>query len=154
MSEPELPMYGSCRCGQVRVEVSAPPLIAMACHCRGCQKMSSSAFSLSVAIPVAGFRVVAGEPVIGGLHGATKHYFCPHCLTWMYSRPDRLDFLVNLRTTMLDRPELFAPFVETCMDEKLPWAKTSAEHSYPSFPPMEDFGTLMKDYAALPGDGA
>jgi len=145
-------MTGSCRCGQVMVEMSAPPLIAMACHCRGCQKMSSSAFSLSLAIPVAGFRVIAGEPVIGGLHGATKHFFCPHCLTWMYSRPDRLDFLVNLRTTMLDAPERFAPFVETCTDEKLPWAVTSAKHSYPAFPPMEDFGALMKEYAALPGD--
>ena len=151
MSRPELPMTGSCRCGQVRVEVSASPLITMACHCRGCQKMSSSAFSLSVAIPVDGFRVVEGEPVIGGLHGATKHFFCPHCLTWMYSRPDRLDFLVNLRTTMLDAPETFAPFVETCTGEKLPWARTPARHSYPAFPPMEDMERLIREYAESVG---
>jgi hypothetical protein len=142
-------MNGSCRCGQVRIEVSAAPLITMACHCRGCQKMSASAFSLSVAVPVDGFRVAEGETVIGGLHGASRHHFCPHCLAWMFTRPEGLDFLVNLRTTMLDAPGTFAPFVETCTDEKLPWAETPAAHSYPGFPPMEDMERLLAEYARL-----
>lgn len=60
---------GQCRCGQVRFTVSQAPLLTMACHCRGCQRMSASAFSLSAAIPLEGFAVTQGEPVIGGLHG-------------------------------------------------------------------------------------
>ena len=39
---------GGCRCGRVRLRVEAPPLITMACHCTGCQRMSASAFSLTV----------------------------------------------------------------------------------------------------------
>jgi len=57
MSLPKLPREGGCRCGRVRVKVTAAPLITMACHCTGCQRMSASAFSLSAAIPTPGFEV-------------------------------------------------------------------------------------------------
>ena len=148
MSKLTIPQEGGCRCGQVRLKISAPPIITMACHCTGCQKMSSSAFSLSAAIPAEGFEVIAGEPVIGGLHGATRHYFCPHCLTWMFTRPEGMDWFVNLRSTMLDDTNGVAPFVETFTSEKLAWAATSAVHSYEAFPPMEAFGGLIEEFAA------
>ncbi|WP_426239355.1 GFA family protein [Pararhizobium sp. DWP1-1-3] len=147
MNRLNVPQEGGCRCGQVRLKISAAPIITMACHCTGCQKMSSSAFSLSAAIPAEGFEVIAGEPVIGGLHGATRHYFCPHCLTWMFTRPEGMDWFVNLRSTMLDDTSGIAPFVETFTSEKLPWVATSAMHSYETFPPMEAFGGLMQEFA-------
>jgi hypothetical protein len=146
MSEWSLPWEAGCRCGQVRLRISAPPLLAMACHCTGCQRMSASAFSLSLAIPSAGFSVIEGEPVIGGLHGASRHYFCPHCMSWMFTRPEGMDDFVNLRPTMLDNPEWFAPFVETYTSEKLAWATTPAVHSYETFPAMEDYPRLVKDF--------
>jgi hypothetical protein len=52
-----------------------------ACHCVGCQKMSSSAFSLTALFPAEAFFIHRGSPVIGGMHGSTRHYFCPHCLS-------------------------------------------------------------------------
>ena len=110
MSELSLPATGGCRCGAVRFEVTAAPLLTMACHCRGCQRMTGSAYSLSAAIPSDGFRVTAGEPVIGGLHGATRHYFCGHCMSWLFTRPEGMDWFVNLRPTMLDEPGWFEPF--------------------------------------------
>jgi hypothetical protein len=147
MSEWNLPWEGQCRCGQIKLRVTAPPLITMACHCTGCQRMSSSAYSLSAAIPSEAFSVTAGEPVIGGLHGATRHYFCPHCMTWMFTRPEGMDWFVNLRPTMLDDPSWFEPFVETHTREKLPWATTPAAHSYETLPKVEDFPALLKEYA-------
>ena len=147
MDDWKLPWAGGCRCGQVRLEVTAPPLLASACHCTGCQKMSSSAFSLSLTIPVEGFRVAEGEPVIGGLHGATRHYFCPHCMTWMFTRPERMDAFVNLRATMLDAHGWFVPFIEFWTGEGLPWAKTRAVHSFPTEPADEDFPGFLEEYA-------
>ena len=102
MSTLELPSEGGCRCGQVRLKINAKPILTMACHCTGCQKMSSSAYSLSVAIPSDGFEITKGEPVIGGLHGASKHYFCGYCMSWMFTRPEGLDWFVNLRPTFPD----------------------------------------------------
>jgi hypothetical protein len=51
MSELTLPAAGRCRCDEVEIRLSTPPILTMACHCKGCQRMSASAFSLSVAIP-------------------------------------------------------------------------------------------------------
>mgnify|MGYP002621330928 CR=1 FL=1 len=147
MRDWKLPREGACRCGQVRIRVSAAPLVTMACHCTGCQKMSASAFSLTAAIPAEGFAVVEGEPVIGGLHGASRHYFCPHCLTWMFTRPEGIDWFVNVRPTMLEGAEDFAPFIETWVAEKLPFAETGAVHAYEKLPPVEDYEGLMGEFA-------
>lgn len=109
--------------------------------------MSASAFSLSVAIPSPGFQIVSGEPVIGGLHGPTRHYFCPHCMSWMFTRPGGMDDFVNLRATMLDDPSWFVPFIETWTSEALPWAGTPAVHSYEKLPEMAAFPSLIEEFA-------
>lgn len=142
---------GGCRCGAVRLRISAPPLLTMACHCTGCQKMSSSAYSLSAAIPSPAFEVTKGEPVIGGLHGASKHYFCGHCMTWMFTRPEGIDFFVNLRPTMLDEPSWFAPYMETWTSEKLSWATTPAVRSFATLPPMDAYEDMIAGYAEMFG---
>jgi hypothetical protein len=138
---------GGCRCGQVRFRVSGAPLITMACHCTGCQRMTASAFSLSALYPSNAFEVVQGEPVIGGLHGPTRHFFCPHCMSWLFTRPEGLDDLVNVRTTMLDDAKSFTPFMETYTCEALPWARTPAAHSFETFPPMEVYPELVEEFA-------
>lgn len=146
MSNPSLPSEGGCRCGRVRLRIKAKPLLTMACHCTGCQRMSSSAYSLSVAIPSEGFEVTQGEPVIGGLHGTSRHYFCSYCMSWMFTKTEGLDWFVNLRPTMLDDPSWFTPFIETWTSEKLPWATTPAVHSYAGLPALDEYERLVKEY--------
>lgn len=150
MPKPNLPMEGHCRCGQVRFRVSAPPLLTMACHCTGCQRMSASAFSLSVAVPAPAFEVTQGEPVIGGLHGEVRHHFCPHCMSWMFTRPPGEAPFVNVRPTLLEVAGWFSPFIETYTSEKLSWATTPAVHSFEKFPPLDAYQGLMQAYGAQP----
>ena len=147
MPSPPLSLEATCRCGQTRFRVTRPPLLTMACHCTGCQRMSASAYSLSAAIPTDGFAVTQGEPVIGGLHGATRHYFCARCLSWLFTYPDGIDFFVNIRPTMLDDPRWSAPFIETWTREKLPGVTTAAVHSYAEFPPLAAYEGLIAEYA-------
>ncbi len=146
MRIPVLPATGRCRCGEIELRVSAQPILTMACHCRGCQRMSASAFSLSAAIPVAGFEVVRGETVLGGLRNPElRHHFCPRCLTWLYTQ--FMPEFVNLRVTMLDDPSWFSPYLETWTSTRLPWAATGAVHAYEEFPPMEQFPDLLAEFA-------
>jgi hypothetical protein len=133
-----------------RLKISEPPLLTMACHCTGCQRMSASAFSLTAAIPTAGLEIIKGETVIGGLHGPDRHHFCPHCKSWMFTKPGALDWFVNLRPTMLEDAQWFAPFIETYTSEKLPWATTSAVHSFEKFPTFDAYEGLIKEFAAQP----
>ena len=143
---------GHCRCGQVKFEVSAKPMITMACHCTGCQKMTSSAFSLSSLFQRAAFSITSGTPVIGGLHdSSTQHFFCGHCMSWLFTHLEGLDDFVNVRSTMLDDSRIYKPFIETYTDEKLKWASTGAEHSFCKFPPQEKFPELLHEYAQKQG---
>ena len=94
-----------------------------------------------------------GEPVIGGLHGATRHFVCPWCMSWMFTRAEGLDWFVNIRATLLDDHGWYAPFVETMTAEALPWAKTPAVHSFEGFPPLETYQGLTAEFAEKMGVG-
>lgn len=147
-----LPWTGGCRCGQVRFRVAAGPLITMACHCTGCQRMTSSAFSLSALFAADAFEVTEGEPVIGGLHGDdVRHFFCPHCMSWMFTRPQAVPGFVNVRSVLFDGVEGLEPYAETFTSEKLPWATTPAVVSFEQFPPEGAWGELIGGYAARAG---
>ena len=141
-----LPWVGGCRCGQVRFRITAPPLLTGACHCIGCQRMTGGAFSLAVVVADAAFEVTQGEPVIGGLHGEVPHYFCPYCMSWMFTRVPEAP-MVNVRATMLDDTTGFEPFVGTYVSEKLPCATTPAARSFDRFPEPEAWPGLMEAFA-------
>jgi hypothetical protein len=138
---------GRCRCGEIRFAVDGPPLVTMACHCTGCQRMTASAFSLSSLHLGKAFRLLAGEPVLGGLRAETRHFFCPSCMSWLFTRPEGMDAFVNVRSTLLDNAAVYTPFVETFTNEKLPWAQTGAVHSFERFPEEADFPTLLAEFA-------
>jgi hypothetical protein len=154
VSDLKLPIEGECRCGKVRIRISAPPMLTMACHCTGCQRMSASAFSLSVAIPSTGFEVIAGETVIGGLHGdMSKHHHCDWCKSWMFTRIEPDMGFVNVRPTMLEDTGWFTPFIETYTSEQLPWVTTPAKHSFATFPEMSAYGDLIAGFAGTKATG-
>lgn len=139
---------GGCRCGQVQLTVRGRPVLTMACHCTGCQKMTASAFSLSALYPQDAFTVSGLEPVIGGMHGELQHFCCPHCKSWMFTRAAMMGPFVNVRATLLDDAASFRPFIETMTSEKLAWVTTPAVHRFAKFPEMDQFGALMAEFAA------
>lgn len=140
-------MQGGCRCGQFTMKVKGRPLMTMACHCKGCQRMTASAFSLSALFPKQAVEIAGLEPIIGGMHGELRHHFCPHCLSWIFTRAEMLGPLINIRATMLDGAADLPPFIETCVSEKLPWVSLPATHSFEKFPAMEDFPKLIAEFA-------
>ena len=147
MALPTLPAEGGCRCGAVRFRIVKAPLLTMACHCRGCQRMSGSAFSLSAAIPDEGFEAIRGETVPGGADKAFGHRFCPECLSWVWTKHPMMEGFTNLRSTMLDNPSWVRPYAETCRSEGLPFVETGAVRSFPGFPSMEEYPALLSGYA-------
>jgi hypothetical protein len=131
----------------VRFEAAGPPLLTLACHCTGCQKMTASAFGLTDTYPKQAFRLTQGDVVVGGLHGATRHQFCDHCKSWLYTEPEGLDDVVNVRSTLFDEPDQQPPFVEIFAAEGLPWARTRAAHRYETLPAMEEWPQLIQQFA-------
>jgi hypothetical protein len=145
---------GQCRCGAVTIAVAGRPLITMACHCRGCQLMTGGAYSLSSLYAWSDFEVTRGEPVLGGLKGATRHLFCPSCMSWMFTRPEGLDDYVNVRSPLFDDAAAHRPYIEAHFREALPGAATGAVKRFDTVPEPDQFGPLVAAYKEWSGSTA
>ncbi len=109
--------------------------------------MTASALSLTELYPLDAIEVTSGDPVIGGLHGEARHYFCAYCMSWLFTRPEGAEAFVNVRATMMEDAQSFSPFVEAYTDEMLPWATTAATHSFKKFPSADEFPNLIAAFA-------
>lgn len=71
---------GSCCCGAVRFELSAPPLMMGTCHCSRCRKVGASVF---VFVRRETFRWTSGQDAVARLEPEPpfKHArcFCSRC---------------------------------------------------------------------------
>lgn len=149
------PKEGGCRCGKVRFRLDGPPIMELACHCRGCQRMTASAFSTTLMVAAGDFQVIEGTTEIGGIHGDQgRHHHCGWCKSWLYTEVVGHSELINVRATLLDDPYWFAPWAETQTAEKLAWAVTGAERSFERFPEQSDFASLGNEYRAARGQSA
>ncbi|MGL4635815.1 MAG: GFA family protein [Beijerinckiaceae bacterium] len=149
MDLPELPWSGGCRCGKVRFRVTKLPLVTSVCHCRGCQRMTASAFSTSLTIPADALEILEGDPVLGGTReGPAWDHHCDWCKSWMFTRLPAEFGAVNVRATMLDDANWFWPFMETQTAEKLAWVTTPAKRSFERFPKPSDFPAIIQEFAA------
>lgn len=148
MSDWKLPWAAACMCGRVKMRITQPPLVAMACHCRGCQRLTSGPYSLTLMLPVAGFEVPEDETELGGLHREqSRHHFCAHCKNWLYTDGFAGGRFVNFRPTMLEDASWVVPFVESYTSEKLLEVVSGAKHAYPQFPPPADYPKLIEAFA-------
>src|SRR5437764_14577389 len=58
----KLPQTGGCQCGKIRYEITEAPQLVYACHCRHCQRLTSSAFSMGVVVAETAFNLSGVEP--------------------------------------------------------------------------------------------
>jgi len=82
-------VHGSCHCGSVHYEAEVDPEQTTICHCTDCQKLTGSAYRVSVLANESSFRLVAGKPAIYvkvGDNGARRaQAFCPNCGSPLYT---------------------------------------------------------------------
>ena len=142
---------GSCRCGSVRFKAAGTPMLTMACHCAGCQKMASSAFSLSSLYSADRFQLSEGEPVRGGLGTGPEHMFCGSCMSWLFTVPDGVEGLVNVRSSMFGNAPAHRPFIDVHLGEGFGWAESGAPRRFDTVPEDSEFPQLMADYAEWDG---
>jgi hypothetical protein len=139
---------GGCRCGAVRFAVSGDPLATFACHCKGCQRMAASAFSLTSLYHAEGFAMIQGDTELGGMKADTRHHFCASCMSWLFTKAEAIGPFVNIRSTMLDDPSGHRPYVDMYLAEGLPWVQSGAARGYQTAPEESEFAELMAGYAA------
>ncbi|KAF2104148.1 hypothetical protein NA57DRAFT_70361 [Rhizodiscina lignyota] len=129
MSSPAV-YSASCLCGAIKLSLEGEPSVQGACHCNNCQKVSGAACSTNAMFPLAGLKIVSGEPKVytvtnTGSGKPVQLNFCGTCSSplWTYSerRPDR----AIIKTGVLDDAGLskFDPKGETFTTQRATWLK-------------------------------
>ncbi|KAI0113043.1 Mss4-like protein [Daldinia grandis] len=122
---------GGCLCGKIRISTEGEPLNKMLCHCLDCHKISGSAFSTNVVVPVAGFKVLSGTPKTyftpgDSGQGITSH-FCGDCGSTLWRIGKISDFNPILKAGVIDDPNFFnndaKPIVELFSHRRADWVK-------------------------------
>ena len=120
---------GGCYCGAIRYESDEPPISAMVCHCRDCQRWTGSAFLAAVAFTLTGFRYTKGSPKLNQSSSILERCFCSDCGSSLHSR-----YLVELSegsasgldntwisVGTLDKPEVVEMEFHYGVERQLPW---------------------------------
>jgi hypothetical protein len=101
-------IVGGCLCGSVRYESEAEPTLTAACHCRHCQKQTSSAFSIFVVLSKGSLRIegeaLAAFEDVGESGLPVFRKFCPKCGSAIVSEVVATPELEWLNAGTLDDP--------------------------------------------------
>jgi hypothetical protein len=87
MPSPDAPLRGSCSCGAVRFEVTAPFTTAGYCHCSRCRRRTGAMWSLNAAVGVEGFAILEGAEEVRTWRpeGGAPKSFCRTCGGHLFS---------------------------------------------------------------------
>lgn len=135
------PFTGGCRCGAVRYECSAEPVMAGNCHCRLCQQVSGSAFTANVAVPKDALRIkgdVKYHEAKADSGNTVSLGFCPICGAPVVGKSSGMPDLMMLRAGSLDDPSWYQPGMEIYTSSAQPWDHMNPDlPKFPQMPPLQ-----------------
>ncbi len=136
----KVPFSGGCLCGAVRYECSAEPMMTGHCHCKGCQKMTGSAFATAFAVPIDARRVT-GEvryyEVTADSGNIARRGFCPECGSWLFGGSSGMPGLAVIMAGSMDDPSWLKPSMNIFTTCAQPWAHMNPELAkFPGMPEM------------------
>lgn len=120
----EYPISGSCQCGAVTYQLLAAPKMVVACHCKECQKLSTSAFSITTMVDASDV-LIEGElkdwsrVAESGNTAAAK--FCPTCGNRIYHYDPAHPSVIKLKPSNLSDTRIIQPTVHAWVSEKQDW---------------------------------
>lgn len=116
---------GSCLCGAVTYEVSAPLKAVAHCHCAKCRKAHGAAFATYASAPRSAVSVASRVDALRRFQssaGVTRQ-FCSICgtsLFWSDANGEFADW-ISIAVGTLDTPFDALKQRHTCVSEKAPW---------------------------------
>ena len=119
-------IVGGCLCGNVRYAGTADPLSVMVCHCKNCQKQTSTAFSLIVALSK-GTLAIKGE--LSAYHDqgtsgqAVVRCFCGACGSAIMTDAAAYPAMEFLKAGTLDDTSWLKPDTQFWCDSAQGWLK-------------------------------
>ena len=150
----EFRLTGGCQCGAVRYVLTAPPLLAYACHCTECRRVSASAFATSCAVLCDTMQLEQGD-----LHryewtvesGARRYgEFCTACGVRVRHGSEPSAGVFSLRAGTLDDQKWATPAAHTWQSSALEWFTPGKDDLLYDGQPT-DYALIAERYAKLMG---
>lgn len=118
------PITGSCQCGGVTYQLLAAPKMVVACHCKECQKLSTSAFSITAMVDAADLNIQGelkdwSRIADSGKTAAAK--FCPTCGNRIYHFDPENPSAIKLKPSNLSDTSIIQPTAHVWVSEKQDW---------------------------------
>ena len=127
---------GSCQCQHIQYKIHTEPSTMYLCHCKDCQKQSSSAFGISLWVHTNGFELITGELSHWKTHGdsgGTKQCtYCCNCGSRIYHVTGPGDTYLSLKAGCLNNLKNLEPIAHIWTDSAQHWFKFNDE--LPCFP--------------------
>lgn len=115
-----------CQCGQVSYVLKNKPLKVFACHCKECQKLSTSPFSITAVIAAEDITF-SGELKMWSRKADSGNtntaVFCPECGNRIYhfNPDDRSTIKLKLKPVACVDDVMFKPQMHVWVSEKVSW---------------------------------
>lgn len=114
---------GSCQCGKIRYEAEVDPQAVGICHCTDCQRLTGSAYRVTVAALPGRFQLLSGTPSnyrkIGDSGHPSDQYFCGTCGSPLWR--ESADGEIGLRLGCIDQRTALAPTHQSFLGSALPF---------------------------------
>jgi hypothetical protein len=121
-------VHGSCHCGAIRYEAVVEPGRAGICHCTDCQKLTGSAYRVSIPAQEGSLRVLAGTPSVYvkvGDSGARRaQAFCGNCGSPLYAYDADRPRVHGLRVGWIEERAMLVPRTQKWCRSALPWTQS------------------------------
>ena len=119
-------IVGGCLCGNIRYTCEAEPMMMAICHCKNCQKQTSTSFSILVAVPK-GSPNIEGELSAyndqGSSGQAVIRKFCGKCGSPILSDVAALPTMDFLKAGTLNDTSWLKPETQLWCDSAQPWIR-------------------------------
>ncbi len=119
------PYHGGCLCGAIRYRLTGEPLTLYACHCTDCQRLTGSAFALSMIVLKSELHLVKGAPrayAVTFPDGREwRGKFCGECSTRLWGEPPKFPQIVVVRPGTLDDTTWLRPIGHIWTQSAQPW---------------------------------
>ena len=120
-------VQGSCHCGSVRYEAVVDPERTTICHCTDCQRLTGSAYRVSVPAVAGSFRLVSGQPAvyvkIGDSGSRRAQAFCSGCGSPLYTYDADHPDAHGLRVGSLEQRAALVPRKQKFCRSALGWTQ-------------------------------
>ena len=121
---------GGCQCGAIRYQFDGEPLFVHVCHCSLCQRITGSAFQISMLIEKTQFAVVQGAAaswkVTSDSGNIRTIHFCSKCGCQLWGdAPGRGLGVMWVQSGTLDDTTWFTPKAHIWTRSKQPWVDIS-----------------------------